>query len=85
MKQKNILNADDEKLVLELLVSAIEAEGHRCYTASNGAEAVEIAKNNPIDLALLDKVMPIELVYEIYEAQDNGERKLVVKGKYERA
>ena len=59
MKQKNILIADDEKLVLELLVSAIEAEGHRCYTASNGAEAVEIAKNNPIDLALLDKVMPI--------------------------
>ncbi|MBC8178454.1 MAG: response regulator [Desulfobacteraceae bacterium] len=59
MAQKNILIADDDEVVLELLVRVAESEGYRCYTASNGADAVEIAKNNPIDLALLDKAMPI--------------------------
>ncbi len=32
---------------------------------------------------MLVQAMPIELVYEIYEDQDDGERRLVVKGKYE--
>jgi putative redox protein len=33
---------------------------------------------------MLDKVMPIELLYEIYEAGDDDERTLVVKGEYKR-
>ncbi|MBT3314178.1 MAG: OsmC family protein [Anaerolineae bacterium] len=33
---------------------------------------------------MLDKVMPIGLLYEIYEAGDDGERSLVVKGEYKR-
>ncbi len=33
---------------------------------------------------MLDKVMPIELLYEIYEAEDEGERTLVLKGEYKR-
>ena len=32
---------------------------------------------------MLAKVMPIELLYEIYEDQDDGERILTIKGKYE--
>jgi len=32
---------------------------------------------------MLAQVMSIELLYEIYENQDDGERRLVVKGKYE--
>ena len=34
---------------------------------------------------MLAQVMPIELVYEIYEDQGNGERTLVAKGIYEAA
>lgn len=33
---------------------------------------------------MLDKVMPIGLFYEIYEAGDDGERTLVAKGEYKR-
>ena len=33
--------------------------------------------------SMLAQVMPIELVYEIYENQGDGERKLVTKGKVE--
>jgi len=33
---------------------------------------------------MLDKVVSIELFYEIYEDQGDGERTLVVKGKFER-
>jgi two-component system chemotaxis response regulator CheY len=33
--------------------------GHRCITASNGAEALSLAANTPIDLVLTDQNMPI--------------------------
>ena len=33
---------------------------------------------------MLDKVMPIALLYEIYEAGDDGERTLIIKGEYKR-
>ena len=33
---------------------------------------------------MLDKVMPIELLYEIYEEDENGARTLLVKGEYKR-
>ena len=33
---------------------------------------------------MLDKVMPIELLYEIYDAGDDDERTLDVKGEYKR-
>ena len=33
---------------------------------------------------MLDKVMPIALLYEIYEAGDDGERTLTIKGEYKR-
>jgi len=33
--------------------------GHRCVTASNGAEALVLAANTPIDLVLTDQNMPV--------------------------
>lgn len=33
---------------------------------------------------MLDKVLPIELLYEIHEVGDDGKRTLVVKGEYKR-
>ena len=33
---------------------------------------------------MLDQVMPIELLYEIYEAGEDGARTMVVKGEYKR-
>ena len=57
MAQK-ILIVDDEQDILELLKYNLEKEGYKCYTASNGEEAVAKAKDKKPDLVLLDIMMP---------------------------
>lgn len=58
MAEKNILIADDDERIQKMIVELLRDEGYRFFLASNGKEAVEIAGNNPIDLAVLDMVMP---------------------------
>jgi len=58
MSVKNILVADDEQQIRSLLTAFIENEGYMVFSAANGKEAIEIVKNNSIDLAILDVVMP---------------------------
>ncbi|MFV9644321.1 MAG: PAS domain S-box protein [Desulfobacterales bacterium] len=58
MSIENILIADDEQQVRYTLAKSIEHEGYSVFSAANGKEAVEIVKNNPIDLAILDLIMP---------------------------
>ncbi|MCK4468085.1 MAG: PAS domain S-box protein, partial [Desulfobacterales bacterium] len=58
MPVKNILIADDDQEIRSLLTESIEDEGCLVFSAANGKEAVEIAKNKPIDLAILDVRMP---------------------------
>jgi len=58
MSVENILIADDKQQIRYFLAKSIENEGYTVFSAANGKEAVEIAKNNPIDLAILDVRMP---------------------------
>ena len=55
---ENILIADDEEAIQKLLAKFLQKEGYRLFTAINGEEAVDIVKKNPVDLAILDMVMP---------------------------
>lgn len=48
MAEKNILIADDDESIQELLVELLKGEGYRLFLASNGKEAVKIVENNPI-------------------------------------
>ena len=50
MSGKNILIADDDPVILDILKGMIQREGYRVFLASNGKEAVEAIKINPIDL-----------------------------------
>jgi CheY-like chemotaxis protein len=58
MPKKNILIGDDDQVILDILKEMIQREGYRVFLASNGKEAVETIKVNPIDLAILDIKMP---------------------------
>ena len=58
MPVENILIADDEQRIRYFLTELIKNEGYVVFSATNGKEAVEIAKNIPIDLAILDLQMP---------------------------
>lgn len=58
MPVKNILIADDEQEIRYFLTELLKKEGYLVFAATNGKEAVEITKNKPIDLAVLDIKMP---------------------------
>ena len=55
---KKILVVDDEPVVVTLLKSPIESRGFKVEIATEGASAIEKAKEWRPDLILLDIVMP---------------------------
>jgi DNA-binding response OmpR family regulator len=55
---KRILIVDDEPRYLRLLEANLRTEGYEVVTASDGAQAVDVFSNQPIDLVLMDVMMP---------------------------
>ena len=55
---KRILVVDDEVRYQRLLDANLRTDGYEVITASNGLEAIEIFSSQPIDLLLLDVMMP---------------------------
>jgi DNA-binding response OmpR family regulator len=53
-----VLVVDDEKGVRDLLHSFLEAAGYQAIMASNGEEAIELAKSESPNAILLDVKMP---------------------------
>lgn len=54
----SILVVDDEPRYLRLLEANLHTEGYEVLTAQNGKEAVEMFSANPVDLIVLDVMMP---------------------------
>ncbi len=55
---KTILIVDDKESALRLLADYLNAKGFRTVTASNGREALFVARHEKPDLVLLDIMMP---------------------------
>ena len=55
---KRILVVDDEIRYQRLLDANLQTDGYEIITASNGVEAIELFSSQPIDLILLDVMMP---------------------------
>ena len=53
-----ILIADDDRDILELVSLALERDGYELVLASNGEEALALARTRPPSLAVLDVMMP---------------------------
>ena len=53
-----ILVADDSEDTRELLAHLLRAQGYRVVCAEDGAQALTVLAEQPIDLALLDVMMP---------------------------
>jgi DNA-binding response OmpR family regulator len=53
-----ILVVDDEPRYRRLLEANLLTEGYQVFTATDGVEAVEFHSSNPLDLILLDVMMP---------------------------
>jgi len=54
----NILVAEDEADIRNLLTISLEDEGYRVLPAADGAAALELFEAEPVDLAILDVMMP---------------------------
>lgn len=53
-----ILVVDDDRDIVDAMSEILAAEGHRVLTASNGRDALEVARADRPDLVLLDLQMP---------------------------
>ena len=54
----NILIVEDEKKIQDIIVAYTKRGGHTCFTADDGVEALLLLKNNPMEIMILDLMMP---------------------------
>ncbi|TCP53916.1 DNA-binding response OmpR family regulator [Tumebacillus sp. BK434] len=65
MKTITILIADDETEIADLIELHLQKEGYHCIKAADGQEAEAVIRTHPIDLAILDIMMPKLDGYEV--------------------
>ncbi|MGH9680116.1 MAG: HD domain-containing phosphohydrolase [Candidatus Acidiferrales bacterium] len=58
MAKARILIVDDEEAIREVVSTLLEAQGHECFSVSNGQLAQDFLKKQTVDLVLSDMVMP---------------------------
>jgi len=81
LKQRKILIADDEPDILEIISYNLNNEGYQVFTAKNGNEAIEKAKEVRPDLIILDIMMPYKSgvdVCRILRSQTVFENTLII-------
>jgi len=71
---RSILCVDDSQEILLICQTVLEADGYRVFTASSAACALELLNTHPIDIVVIDNVMPgmsgIDLAQEIKRTSD---------------
>ncbi len=54
----SILIVEDEKAMQEIIADYMRKGGHTCFTADDGIDALVMLKDTPVDLMILDVMMP---------------------------
>ncbi len=77
-----ILVADDDPDILSIVSMSLETQGYTVHKATNGREAVDLARQFHPDLILMDMMMPVVSGYEaVGELKaDAGTRDIVIVG-----
>ena len=69
MKNEKILLVDDEQDILDIISYNLSREGYQVITATNGVDALKLAKQESPELIILDVMMPemdgMETCYEL--------------------
>jgi PleD family two-component response regulator len=68
-----VLVVDDDALNRSMLTRLLEREGHRVATAVNGRQAMDVLASEPVDVVLLDILMPEMDGYEVLSAMKADE------------
>ena len=85
-KMAKILVVDDEIYIRELIKRALSTRGHTIIDFDNGIDGIKYVKENSVDVAIIDLVMPmkggIETLIEIRDS--NRKIKIIaISGKIE--
>ncbi len=79
-----VLVVDDAPDIRRVVERALERSGHEVTAVDNGAEALELAKSKPFDIAIVDYHMPppngLEVLSRLRKLQPNGIRILISGG-----
>jgi len=63
-----ILLVDDDPHVLDFITEVLEGEGFRCHRESSGTQVMSLLQQEPIQLVILDLLMPKMDGWEVLEA-----------------
>src|SRR5688572_790553 len=69
-----VLAVDDQRDALRLLQIRLQNAGMECFTASDGISALQFLEKEPIDIVILDVMMPNMDGYEVCRRIKGGER-----------
>lgn len=70
-----ILIVDDDEMVRELLAMRLETKGNECIQAGDGEAGLALLRSDPLDLVVLDMLMPkMDGLSFLRAAQDVGPR-----------
>ena len=58
MAKKTIMVVDDEGVIVDVVEKILQSKGYNVITALSGRECLEALKTKPVDLILLDIMMP---------------------------
>jgi CheY-like chemotaxis protein len=81
-EEPKVLVVDDNQDVRDLVVHILNADGFHVYAAIDGENALTILNSNPVDLVLLDVMMPgisgLEVLKEIRSGSNKKLRDIPV-------
>src|SRR5690349_11742153 len=58
-KPAHVVVVDDEPTIREICADVLSSEGYQVSTAENGQQAVALLAQEPVDLVLMDIMMPV--------------------------
>lgn len=64
-----VLVVEDDAALRSVIETALKDEGYEVVACSNGADALDVLKQHPVDAILLDLAMPVMDGYEFRRAQ----------------
>ena len=62
-KVANILVCDDDKDIVEAISIYLEQEGYVIFKVYDGLEAINILRSQPVDLLIIDIMMPVSYTH----------------------
>ncbi|MDD5749647.1 MAG: response regulator [Patescibacteria group bacterium] len=86
MEDKKILIVEDDEFLLQMYTTKLELEGFGVVEATNGREAIKVAKKEKPDLILLDLNLPeidgFEVLKQLRQDEETKEVKVIVLTNY---